>query len=145
MLVETDTIRLLQVCDSGCQMAVNSMKQVKEYAEKENLVKLLDETIEKHKKLQRKFSVLLKQSGREEKEPDKMASAYSWITTEMKLMIKGDSAQIAKIMMNGCNTGIQSVSESIHACSGASRESMALAKDLVKTEEEFMKELKAFL
>ena len=74
-----------------------------------------------------------------------MAAAFSWFTTEVKMLIKDDSTQIAKIMMNGCNMGIQSISEDLNKYTEASEESKALAKKLVKEEERFMKELKEYL
>lgn len=74
-----------------------------------------------------------------------MASAFSWISTEMKMMFKDDNNQIAKIMMNGCNMGIQSISEDINKYSNASGESVSLAKKIVKAEENFMKDLERFL
>ena len=56
-----------------------------------------------------------------------------------------DNNQIAKIMMNGCNMGIQSISEDINKYSNASSESVSLAKKLVKAEENFMRDLERFL
>ena len=60
-------------------------------------------------------------------------------------MFKDDNNQIAKIMMNGCNMGIQSISEDINKYSNASSESVSLAKKLVKAEENFMRDLERFL
>ena len=37
------------------------------------------------------------------------ASAFSKMTTEMKLMMKDDSSQVAKLVMDGCNMGIQTL------------------------------------
>ena len=74
-----------------------------------------------------------------------MAQAFSWITTEMKLMIKDDNTQIAKILMDGCNMGIKSLSEQINKYPEASRESRAAAEKIVKCEEKLMGELKKFL
>ena len=145
MVVEADTIKLLKECNSGCKMAINSIRQVKGYAEKESLLKLLDEYEKKHEKLENKISALLKEYGREKEEPDKIASAFSLLTAEVKLMIKKDSSQIAKLMTDGCNMGIQSLSEYINKYPAASGESISLAKDLVKAEETFMKELRKFL
>lgn len=143
--MEEDTVKLLRECNSGCKMAINSMNQVKEYIQEEKLLKTIEEYDKKHRKLEDKISVLLNESANEEKEPKKMAEVYSWLSTEMKLMMRDDSHEIAKIMMNGCNMGIQSLSRYINEYENASAESLAIAKDLVKAEEEFMKALKQFL
>ena len=63
----------------------------------------------------------------------------------MKMMMKGDDRQAAKIMMDGCNMGIQSICGYQNQYAGASTDSMALADGLVRTEESFRDELKAFL
>ena len=140
-----DTIKLLKECDAGCKMATDSIAQVEKYVEKEALKKLLDQYQKKHEKLKEEITEQLQKFQKEEQEPDKLASAFAWITTEMKLLMKDNSHQIAKIMMDGCNMGIQSVSEYLNQYPQASQESKSLAKKLVKTEEMFMKELKKFL
>ncbi|RGO26845.1 hypothetical protein DXB23_05055 [Dorea sp. OM02-2LB] len=140
-----DTIKLLKECDAGCKMATDSIAQVEKYAEKEALKKLLDQYQKKHEKLKEEITEQLQKFQKEEQEPDKLASAFAWITTEMKLLMKDNSHQIAKIMMDGCNMGIQSVSEYLNQYPQASQESKSLAKKLVETEEMFMKELKKFL
>ncbi len=60
-------------------------------------------------------------------------------------MIEDDGHQIAKLMMDGCNMGIQSISEYQNKYKEASKEATELAKKLVKTEENFMQEMKQFL
>ena len=74
-----------------------------------------------------------------------MAAAMSWISTEMKMLMREDSTQIAKIIMDGCNMGIQSVSEYVNKNKLASDDSIRLAKNLIKTEEDLMEEMKKFL
>ena len=49
------------------------------------------------------------------------------------------------IMTNGCNMGIQSIMEVLNENPEADRESKNIAGDLVKAEEHFADELKAFL
>ena len=88
---------------------------------------------------------LLEENGEYEKDPGMMASAMSWLTTEMKMMVKRSDTEIAKIMMNGCNMGIQTIAEKAHEFENASQESKKLAEKIVKEEEDFMKKLKEYL
>ena len=74
-----------------------------------------------------------------------MASTMARVTTEVKMFMRADHTQVAKIMMDGCNMGIQSIAEQINKWKSASRESVGLAKSLIKTEEDFMSDLKQFL
>ena len=143
--MENQTIALLRECDAGCKMAAESMNQVQKSVDDPRLGALIADYRGKHEKLRERISSLLKAAGGGEKEPPMMASAFSWASTEMKLLFHEDRKQIAKIMMDGCNMGIQSVSGYINQYSGASPDSLTAARDLVRTEEEFMKELKKFL
>lgn len=143
--MEEDTKKLLEECNSGSKMGINSIEQVMEYIKDENLKKLVLDYKEKNEKIEQQSSEMLEKQGEEEKEPPAIATAFSWFTTEMKLIIKNDSSQIAKLMMDGCNMGIQSISKYQNQYKNASKESMNLAQKLVKIQEDFMKELKDFL
>lgn len=143
--MDEQTTKLLKECNSGCKMAINSIDRLKDFVTNPELDKKLAEAKEQHRYLENETSKLLKEAGQEEKEPDRMAAAFSWITTEVKMMIKDDSSQVAKVLMNGCNMGIQSISECMNQCSNASHESKSLAKKLVKCEEQIMEDMKKFL
>lgn len=140
-----DTKKLLDECSSGCKMATGSMNQVEEYVEDEKLKKVIDSYKQKHAKLDDEIAKMLQKEGKCEKEPGMMAATFSWFTTEMKLMMKSDNRQIAKLMMDGCNMGIQSISERQNECAEASAEALGAAKDLIKIEEDFMQKMKQFL
>lgn len=139
------TVELLDECSSGCKMAINSMKQILDFIKDEKLEKIIRSYTEKHQKLERETGEQLNEYGRDEEKPGLVASAMSWISTEAKLMINGNAAQIAKIIMDGCNMGIQSIGKRINECISASEESISLAKRLVRTEEDLMLEMKQFL
>ena len=126
-------------------MAINSMDRLKDFIMNADLDQTVTTYREQHRKLEEESSELLKKLGEGEQQPDKIASAFSWITTEMKMLIKDDSTQAAKILMNGCNMGIQSISECMNKCPDASHDSISLAKKLVKCEEKFMEDLKKYL
>jgi len=143
--MQEDTRKLLQECNSGCKMAINSMNQIQDYITDEGLTKLILESKERHEKLEAESAKLLEENGEFEKDPSVMASTMSWLTTEMKMMVKRSDTEIAKIMMNGCNMGIQTIAEKTHAYENASPESKDLAERLVKEEEAFMRELKKYL
>lgn len=65
--METHTKKLLEECNSGCKMGINSMKQISDYIKDEKLKDLVNEYIRKHQDLEKETSRLLEQSGEEEK------------------------------------------------------------------------------
>lgn len=143
--MEANTIELLKECNKGCKMAVDSMKQVKSKIRGTDFRDLIDYYIKKHRELEDKSSVLLEQCGECESEPGKMVETFSWMSTEMKLMLDDGDGKIAKILMDGCSMAIQSVSEYMNKYKKASEESVKLAKKLVTLAEDFMKDLKVYV
>lgn len=140
-----DTLELLKEVSSGSIMGMNSIEQVSEYVEDIKLLKVLEKYRDKHSQILKDVAEMLREEGKEPEKPGKMASMMSWITAEMKLMMKNDSTQVAKLMMDGCNMGIQTITEKMHEYKNAENEAVKIAESLVKLEEEFHKELKKFL
>lgn len=143
--MERDTILLLRECDAGVKMGLGSFDHVEPSVTGEKMKQVMEKYRKKHEQLEEAIDKQLKQGGSEEKQPEAMASAFSWITAEVKLMMHEEDKQVAKLMMNGCNMAIQSVSGYLNKYPAASQEAAKTAKEIVKTEEEFMKELEEFL
>lgn len=140
-----DSIKLLKECSSGCKMAIKSIGQVYEYVEDTKMADLLDGYRDKHEKFQEDIIRLLNADGKKDEEPSAMAKVCSWFDIEMKMLMKCDEHQIAKLMMDGCNMGIQKLSEYINKYTAAADDCVKLAKKLIKAEEDFMAEMKAFV
>ena len=143
--MEDHTIRLLQECSKGCKMGIKSMNQVIDYVNDSNLRRMIETYKEEHRKLEAETDQLLMRCGQDSKPPEMMATAMSWISTEMKMMMHDDDKQVAKIMMDGCNMGIESICGFINQYASASQAAIGLAKNLIKTEEEFRDKLKPYV
>ena len=107
--MEEQTLHILNECSSGCKMAIHSMQQVLEYVENEKLEQVIMAAERKHKEIAARTAKALACYGEKGKKPGAAAETFAWLTTEMKMLIRDDSSQIAKIMTNGCNMGIQSI------------------------------------
>lgn len=143
--MDANTVELLKECSSGCQMAMDSVKKMREYAKDSRLNDLLEAYGEKHRGLERRIAEMLKCAGEDESAPKKMAEIMAKTEMDVKMFIHPDDHQVAKIMMDGCNMGIQSVSEYVNKYPDASKESQDVAKELIKIEEDFMQEMKGFV
>ena len=143
--MEDHTILLLKECSSGCKMAMESIDQVLEYVTDDNLYQIMEKSRNRHKELETRARQQLQEYGETEEEPGMMASVFAQFSTHMKLMVKGDSHQVAKIMMDGCHMGVESVSKYLNQYTNASPESRKLAEDLVEASENFQQNLKQFL
>ena len=140
-----DTINLLEEVDSGCKMAIDSMNRISSYGMDGKLSRVIENYKYKHMELQKQADDMLRQNGASGKEPGVMSAIMARVTAGVKMFVRDDNNQVAKIMMDGCNMGIQSIAESINKYKQASKESIGLAKSLIKAEEDFMCDLKQFL
>lgn len=143
--MEDQTKQLLKECSSGCKMAINNFNQIRDFITDGKLKTLIDRYDKKHKELEEEVGKILQENGEEEQEPGMMATVFSRVMADLKLMVHKDDTQVAKLVMDGCNMGIQTLSEFINKYEHASTKSVSLAKKIVKTEEELMQELKEFL
>ena len=143
--MEKQTRELLQECSSGCKMAIKSINQIIEYTREESLELILERYRNEHQNLQEDIIRLLAEDGITPDEPGTMAAAMAWVNIEMKMLMEADSHQIAKVMMDGCNMGIQSVSEYKNKYTEASGQSISIAEKLINIEERFMEELRAYM
>ena len=87
-MMEEHSVNLLRECDSGCKMAAESLEQIRDMVSDQELWKDITESYEKHQELDAKIKKTLSAMEEEGKEPGKMASAWSWMSTEMRMLAK---------------------------------------------------------
>ena len=132
-------------CSTGCQMAIESMQQIKDFTQDTTLFQLIEKYIDRHSRLGGNAKDHLIDSGNEVKTPGMMASAFSWFSTELKLNLNDDNSKIAKLLIDGCSMGIKTLGERANTLNRADRSADALARKIIKTEEEMIRELESFL
>jgi len=91
------TLDLLDQVNTGCKMAINSMKQVKEYIVDDKLKNLINSYTDEHERLEKETGDQLARYGKGEEKPGLMASAMSWISTEAKLLTVKTSGRNQRI------------------------------------------------
>ena len=143
--MDEQTRKLLEECSIGCKMAVNSLEQITGYIKDSDLKKLVENYISRHKDLEAEAVKALQNSGNDAKDPGALSSVFAWFTTEMKLTFNDDNTRIAKLLMDGCNMGIQTLGERMNTLNQADSGAQALARKIIKAEQDLMKELQAFL
>ena len=78
-------------------MAVQNLNQIMDFAENEKLKDMILKYKEEHIHIEEETEKILKECKESGKEPGLLAEAFAKITTEMKLMLKSDSGQIANV------------------------------------------------
>ena len=143
--MDEQTRKLYEECNTGCQMAIESMQQIKGFTQDTTLFQLIEKYIDRHSRLGGNAKDHLIDSGNEVKAPGMMASAFSWFSTELKLNLNDDNSEIAKLLIDGCSMGIKTLGERANTLNRADKSADALARKIIKTEEEMIRELESFL
>ena len=144
---ESDTVELLQSCHRGTVTAINSFEQVLDHAESDTLRRRLEETLDRHRALGKNVGEALRKHGTEAADPNVMARASVWLTTEMRMLMDSENRdhQVAKLTINGCNMGIQTLSEDINRLPHADGKAMDMAASLITEEQKLMDDLRMYL
>ena len=143
--MNVDSVALLKECDAGCKMAVESIGQLRTYAEENALKSVIDKYWKRHEDFGEKCRRLLLEAGEDTQDPPKMASAFAKFTTDVKMMVDKDASKIAGLLVDGCNMGIKATTENLHKYSQADEASVALAKEMIKMEQDMSEEFLGFL
>lgn len=144
-MTEPDTIKLLRECDAGIKMGTASIGEVLEKTTNEKLKKLLEICKEGHEKLKEEIQNKLEQCHDTGKDPNPMAQGMSWVKTNVKLAMDDSDATIAELMTDGCDMGVKSLSRYLNQYEAADHKAKALAKKLIRLEEDLCQDLRGFL
>ena len=140
-----DTVSLLQECSSGCKMAMDSIRQIKDKVEDKQVREIMDKYYSGHSQLEAECRQILNDVGAPDKGPGMMAKTMSNISSSVKMMMEDDSKKAAEILTDGCNMGVKSLSGYINEYRNADSKSMAIAEKLRRLEENMAGDLRPML
>ena len=144
-MIEKDTIRLLRECDAGVKMGIKSIKDVISNVKNEKLRTLLADCKEEHEKLDVEIQSLLTKYHDDGKAPEPMATAMSWIKTNVKLAVDESDKTISDLMTDGCNMGVKSLNKYLNQYKAADEVSKDITKRLINLEEKLAIDIRSFL
>ena len=128
-----DSVLLLQDCIAGCKMALESMDDIREHTDDKQLRELIDKYYDEHP------------AGADIKEPGVFAKMAAKLQTAMKMAVNDDQSQAAKLLTEGCNMGIETISGSLNEYRDADSKSVAIAERLRTLEEKMVGDLQPLL
>ena len=137
-----DSVLLLQDCIAGCKMALESMDDIREHTDDKQLRELIDN---EHTGLSVDCRDMLDKAGADIKEPGVFAKMAAKLQTAMKMAVNDDQSQAAKLLTEGCNMGIETISGSLNEYRDADSKSVAIAERLRTLEEKMVGDLQPLL
>ncbi len=144
-MIEQDTIKLLRECDAGVKMGIASIDDVIDYVKDEKLKSSLNKCKDKHSQLATRIEHLLDKYHDDGKEPNPMAKGMSWIKTNVMLVMDESDATIADLMTDGCNMGVKSLNKYLNQYEAADEQAKNITKDLIRIEDDLVKEVRCYL
>ena len=140
-----DTIKLLNECNAGIKMAVESLEEVLDKTKNETLKSILKKSLDEHKKLGDLTHQKLNEFNDTDKEPNPIAKVMSWASTNLKLFTGDVDEKIADIITEGCNMGIKSIARYLNQYPNARDDIKDLVDQIIKIEEDLVHELRPYL
>ena len=140
-----DTCQLLKECNSGIKMAVDAIREVLPNVKNEELKNKLTACEKEHKKLGEETHSLLMENNARDEEPGMMAKGMSWIKTNLTMSVNPGDDTIANLISTGCDMGVRTLNKYLNDCQNASAQAKALAKKVIKLEEDLSVDMRAYL
>ena len=144
-MIEQDTIKLLRECDAGVKMGIKSIDDVIDHVKNEDLKRLLNDCKDKHDNLDAEIQQELDKFKDEGKDPAVMATAMSWIKTNVKLLAEDTDSTVADLITDGCNMGVKSLNKYLNEYRAADEVSKDITKKLINIEEKLAVNIRKFL
>jgi len=140
-----DTVKLLKECNAGVKTAVASFEEVIDHIKDEKLKTLIIDSKTAHEKIGDETHCKIIALQDQDKEPNPMAKAMSWMKINGKLVMHDEDATVADLMIDGCNMGIKSLSKYMNQYKAADDEAKKAATDLIDLEKKLMDDLRVYL
>ena len=145
-MTNDDTLSLLKECDAGVKMATASLDDVREHVETPELRAILNTSRQQHELIGREVQDVLEKNGGHDRDPHPIARKMAKMKTNAT-MKKNDCAEkaAAKIVVEGCRMGAQSLRGYLDEYKGADVPSRALCRTLVSVDEQLANDASAYL
>ena len=140
-----ETVAILRECDAGVKMALASLDDVWEHVQHAELRAIINTTRAQHQSVGREVQQLLDEYGGKEKDPNPVARKMSAVMTRTKLGLDKSDAAVAKLLLEGCDMGVQSLHHYLNRYRGAEVPARALCRTLVAIEEQLGRDMRNFL
>ena len=140
-----ESVAILRECDAGVKMALASLDDVWEHVQHCDLRAILNTTRAQHQSVGREVQQLLEEYGGREKDPNGVARKMSAVVTKTKLGLDKSDAACARVLLEGCDMGVQSLHHYLNRYRGAEVPARALCRTLVAIEEQLSRDLRQFM
>lgn len=144
-MTSKDTVKLLEECNSGVQMAVFSMEEILEDVKDSDFRKILIDSISAHRKLCDETHSYLSKCGYEANDPNPVAKGMSWMKTNTKMLFNNSNKNCADLITEGCNMGIKTLYRYLNEYKSADDKAKNLTEAIIREEESLRQNIRCYL
>lgn len=137
---------MLNYVYQNSQMGIETIKQLLDIVEQEAFKKCLNRQLSEYKDINMKAKKMLHENGYDEKGIGEMEKLTTYWMINMKTLMDKSASHISEMMIKGSNMGIIDAMKKINEYEqSAEKNVVSLMKELLKTEENNVKELKEYI
>lgn len=145
MEMEQDT-ELLQFVHKNAEMGCGTIPKVLELVEEPDMRQVLQQQLAEYTDIAGRAESAIRARGQRPQEPGQISETMSDLMLRAKTAGNRSPSHIAEMMIRGSTMGTVQMTRRIHQSEGrGDREAVDLARQLLKTEESNIQQLKAFL
>ena len=145
MSSERDTVKMLQECDSGVKMSVDSLHDAAERADNEELRRMLRRSLDEHEQIGKEIQSLLREKNAVGKDPNVIAKTMSKMKIGAEMLVNNGDETTAKLMYDGGSMGVEKLSEYVNMYPAAEQKAKNAAEKLIRCEQRLADALRAYL
>ena len=136
---------LLNFIYQNSQMGVETIKQLIDITEDAKFKAYLKSDLDQYQEINVTAKVLLNSNGYDEKGISTLDKVKTYLMINMQTMMDKTTSHIAEMLIIGSNMGVIDAIRNIEKYKDAEKDILALMKQLLKFEENNIKQLKTFL
>ncbi|MEG1536538.1 MAG: hypothetical protein RR416_06190 [Clostridia bacterium] len=143
--MKNDTIKLLKKCNSGAKTALNTLELMLVHAGGLEFKSTLIDYISQHHNLIDESNSMLANAHESGKDPTKVARFMARTTTENRLKKDSSDSNISKMIIFGCDKGIEMTFNYKKQFSRSNADSQMFANKLVTLEQNLRQTLQRYV
>ncbi len=140
--MKDNTEKLLRKCGLGAQMGVNGINAAQRYATDPELLNLLSEFKDKHRKVEEEADLLLAARGKKGKRVNKAVKKMARAVTSVRIAVRPENSRIAEMMIRSCDSALERLAGLLSKYAQAEEPAKECVKKLVLIEQEYRIRLK---
>lgn len=140
-----DSLRLLNECHYGAQMAVSAIDAILEDVRDPAMREHLESCLALHESVEKDAAAILSRAGEKAKTPGPMTRRMAQVRSDMRMSVHPTDSKAALLMTAGCHTGTKMLVRQLNRRPAADVQAREIARRLIGIEDRTVVGLRPYL